>query len=241
MPRIPKWIGDAMESVLASKYLHVTVLETEYLTPQLKRVRFEGDLAHTDFQTGYVVSLRVNDADYRHYTLLRFNKQEGDFEIFFHLHGSGPGSGFAERLKNGDQLKMVIPRGKKMFREDSSWHFFSGDETALGLFTDIKEAAGKQGGLCTGILELDARIPVPDSLRLAPYITDKNNPDKTAEMLACLQDIKEDMGDQWPNMTCYLAGNAASIQRVRKALLEQGISSRNILTQAYWATGKTGL
>ena len=241
MPRVPKWIGDAMENIFASKILPVTVTETEYLTPQIKRIRFEGDLAHAGFQAGYAVSFRVNDTDFRHYTPLAFNKEEGYCDIIFHLHGNGPGSLFADRLKTGDQVKMMAPGGKKMYREDSPLHFFSGDETALGLFLSISERVLERSGQYTGILEVETGAQLPPSLQLTPYILDRNSKDKATLVSGCLDEIRQDMGNLWQDMTCYLAGNASSIQMVRKGLLARGVSSRNILTQAYWTEGKIGL
>jgi hypothetical protein len=41
--------------------------------------------------------------------------------------------------------------------------------------------------------------------------------------------------------TFVLTGKASTIQRLRQSLTRQAVSSRRIVTKAYWAPGKAGL
>ena len=61
MPSIPKWM-ETMETVFSS-FLHpVTVTETVYLHPKLKKdIAFEGDLSRARFTAGNIVQFRVSD------------------------------------------------------------------------------------------------------------------------------------------------------------------------------------
>jgi len=45
------------------------VLETTYINPNIKKIRFKGDIAGMNFQLGYAVLIRINDTEYRNYTI----------------------------------------------------------------------------------------------------------------------------------------------------------------------------
>jgi NADPH-dependent ferric siderophore reductase len=219
MPRMPKWMGDAVESLMASKFLTVTVTQVEYLSPEVKKVCFTGDLSRADFEAGYAVTFRVSALDHRDYSPVVFTKDT--CEIIFHIHGNGPGSAFADSLQVGDTTKMVIPRGRKLYREGVE-NFFFGDESSIGTLKAIMQEVP-----CTGILELDeANFSVPEKLGIQMDVVRKGSYSFT------LSNEK----------TVYvLTGNGESIQSFRKLLKEKGVSSSQIITKAYWVPGKKGL
>lgn len=216
---MPKWMGDAVESLMASKFLTVTVTEVEYLSPEVKKVCFTGDLSRADFEAGYAVTFRVSALDHRDYTPIVFTKDT--CEIIFHIHGNGPGSAFADGLQVGDTTKMVIPRGRKLYREGVE-NFFFGDESSIGTLKAIMEEVP-----CTGILELDeVNFRVPEKLGMQVDVVRKGSHsfDLVNEKAAYV-----------------LTGNGESIQRFRKLLKEKGVSGSQIITKAYWIPGKKGL
>lgn len=212
-------MGDAVESLMASKFLTVTVTRVEYLSPEVKRVCFTGDLSKADFDAGYAVTFRVNALDHRDYTPVVFTKDT--CEIIFHIHGNGPGSAFADSLQVGDTTKMVIPRGRKLYREGVE-NFFFGDESSIGTLKAIMQEVP-----CTGILELDeANWGVPEKLGMQVDVVRKGFssfavPERKAVYV--------------------LTGNGEAIQSFRKMLRERGVSSGQIITKAYWMPGKRGL
>lgn len=219
MPRMPKWMGDAVESLMASKFLTVTVTRVEYLSPEVKRVCFTGDLSKADFDAGYAVTFRVNALDHRDYTPVVFTKDA--CEIIFHIHGNGPGSAFADGLQVGDTTKMVIPRGRKLYREGVE-NFFFGDESSIGTLKAIMQEVP-----CNGILELDeVNWGVPEKLGMQVDVVRKG----------CTSFAVPER-----KAVYVLTGNGASIQSFRKMLKERGVSSGQIITKAYWVPGKKGL
>ncbi|SIO36987.1 siderophore-interacting protein [Chitinophaga niabensis] len=219
MPRMPKWMGDAVESLMASKFLTVTVTQVEYLSPEVKRVCFTGDLSRADFDAGYAVTFRVSALDHRDYTPVIFTKDT--CEIIFHIHGNGPGSAFADGLQVGDTTKMVIPRGRKLYREGVE-NFFFGDESSIGTLKAIMQEVP-----CTGILELDeANFRVPEKLGMQVDVVRKGD--------NAFAVVKE-------KAAYVLTGNGESIQSFRKLLKERGVNSSQIITKAYWIPGKKGL
>jgi len=220
MPRMPKWMGDAVENLMASKFLTVTVTQTEYLSRGLKRVCFAGDLSKIDCAAGYAVTFRVSALDHRDYTPAAFTKDT--CEIIFHIHGNGPGSAFADNLQVGDTTKMVIPRGRKLYRPGNDLHFFFGDESSIGTLKAIMQEVP-----CTGILELDeANGGVPEKLGMQVDVVRKGS--------SALGNLSE-------KAVYVLTGNGVSIQSFRKLLKGKGISSSQIITKAYWIPGKKGL
>jgi NADPH-dependent ferric siderophore reductase len=264
MPRVPKWLGDAMESVLASKYLTVKVASITLLTDTLCQLKLSGDFLGVDFQPGYVVDFRVNDNDFRHYTPSAFDAKAGTCEILVHLHGKGPGSAFVSRLKAGGVLKIVIPRGRKLYQRDHQFHFFFGDETALGLFklfsqeiyaanqhyTGVLEMSeenlrvAEQLGmkLNTGVLEMseeNLRVAEQLGMKLKTVLKSPDDPGRYAA--ASLYAFKTDYPHIFQQGIFYLIGNAASIQHFKRTLRHMGVAIKNIKTEAYWAEGKVGL
>lgn len=241
MPQVSKWIGDTTEIIFGSRIRTVTVSNTEYLNNQLKKICFEGDFRNIEYHIGYAVCFRVDDYSYRNYTPVYFNKAAGICEVLFHLHGKGPGSEFASRLREGDRVKMVIPRGKKMYRPESKYHFFFGDETTLGLFKGLKDIINDRDQNYIGVLELQNDfIEIPERLGLMTDTVQKSAA-YAGDAIRFLNELDEVLWALWKDGTFYLTGNAASIQHFRKALKVRGINNRNIITQVYWAEGKRGL
>lgn len=241
MPQIPKWIGDAVETVFSSKIPLVTITETSYIHQQLKKIRFEGNFDQLSFRTGQPVAIRVDDRNYRNYTPSFFDKTRGICEILFHLHGNGPGSTMAAALNEGDTLRMSTPRGKYLYQPQSNYHFFFGDETTLGLFKSLKDMINQEEQNYIGVLELcEPMMDVPDKLGLMVDCVPKTG--RHAEQaIKYLNELDDVLWNLWKNGSFYLMGNASSIQNFRKALILKGVGSSQIITQPYWAEGKIGL
>lgn len=226
-------MNDAVETLLASKFLEVKVVAISYPAPAVKKVRFEGYCEAMHYYIGYAVAFRVNALDYRNYTPVMVD--DDTFDIVFHLHGKGPGSLFASRLEVGQAIRMLMPRGRKMFRPAAA-HFVFGDETSLGLFQAIRQEAGIRQQAFAGLLELDGDNRDAAAMLQLPYIA-KENP---AAMAAAL-DTHFAKGAVAGESMYYLTSNARSIQACRKLLRERGVDNGRILTQPYWVEGKRGL
>lgn len=241
MPQMPKWIGDAVETIFGAKMPLVTITETAYIHQHLKRIRFEGNFDNISFRTGQPVAIRIDDRNYRNYTPSFFDKAKGICEILFHLHGKGPGSEMADQLHKGDTLRMTTPRGRNLYQPDSSYHFFFGDESTLGLFKNLKDKINEEEQNYIGVLELgEEMMDVPDKLGLMVDCVPRT--DKQAELaVQYLRELDDVLWNLWKGGTFYLAGNARSIQEFRRALILKGVSSTQIIIQPYWVEGKVGL
>src|SRR5690554_5766473 len=133
MPRVAKWLGDAMEDIMTSKMPLMKVLETAYINQNIKRIRFKGDISRMTFKPGYAVLIRVSDTEFRNYTVSFNDPENGILEIIFHVHGQAPGSLFMDSLNVGDEIRISMPRGKNHYDPTVKQQLIFGDETSLGL------------------------------------------------------------------------------------------------------------
>jgi NADPH-dependent ferric siderophore reductase len=239
MPKTTKWIADAMERWLPSIIPVMDVLQTTYLSSSIKRILLKGEIKDLNFQVGYAVAIRVNETAYRNYTPSFVDAANGLMEITAHLRAKGPGSQFLASLKLGQQVRISIPRGKKMLTESLDSILVFGDESSLGLVCAMA-AWSKQGNqACRFFLELDPEnMEVPDMLGIdncviVPKQKVFNNEGNIAMLLANTPKPSRSTG-------IIITGNAASLQNIRNHFRRTSAGS-HILAQAYWAAGKTGL
>lgn len=240
MPSLPKWINDTVENVWSSKFKECTVNHIEQITNDLRLIRFETELENVPYEPAYAIGIRINDRDFRNYSPFNFNKEAGTFDVLFHLHDmSAAGSHFVTRLREGDSIKLLMPRGKQFFTQGARIHFSLGDETSLGSSISIKEAVEESGSLFICLHELDDCSAL-EKLNLYGYHCPKNN---TMRMIEALNDFlreeKESISDD--EVIFYLTGNGERMSLIRKFLKARGVSPKCIKSQAYWIEGKKGL
>ncbi|ODS86420.1 MAG: oxidoreductase [Cytophagaceae bacterium SCN 52-12] len=244
MPKVPKWMANAMESLFSGSYHPVQVTAVEDLASGLRKVCFEGDFSKSkkEFVAGNAIEFRINDTEFRHYTPSHFNQEAGVCEVWFYLHDKGPGSKWVIGLKPGQQLKLLGPGGKIKYDAKASCHVAFGDETSLGLFECLSAEARKQGHSFVGIAELDnANRPwakVPDGNVVS---TPKNDQEKGSYAIVELNKWLQNQAPERETIVFYLTGNAKSIVALKKSLLDQGFKSAQIQTEPYWSEGKPGL
>lgn len=244
MPRVPQWMADAMEKFFSGSYHASRVTEIEYLVPELKYVRFEGDFSglKTDFVAGNVIEIRVNETEFRHYTPSYFNREQGVCDILFYLHDKGPGSRWAEKLRVGDSVKLLGPGRKMSFVKYASAHVVIGDETSIGLMQSINNASKLKARPCFCFMDIQHKhnswlewVNLED----CSYTTIN-----TMTLDECFRQYAEwiDNNNILPSyIAFYLSGNTTTIQQFRKELIRKGYSNKQIQTYPYWAEGKIGL
>lgn len=240
MSSLPKWINDAVENLLPSKFKDCTIIKTIHITNDLKQITFETDLSDVYFEPAYAVGFRINDRDFRNYSPFHFDKEKGTFDILFHLHDTeAVGCNFINQLSVGDSLKMIIPRGRRFFDHEAKIHFSIGDETSLGSSIAIQEAAEESNNSFVCLHELEDPL-ILEKLNLYGYYTSKNN------WMTILNQVNEFLKEEKKaveneEVTFYLTGNGETMALLRRYLKEKGVRSTNIRSQAYWIEGKKGL
>lgn len=242
MPYVPKWIADTMESVLPSKYFDAEVISLEYITPEILKIKFAGNLNKIDFYPGQAVIIRAGMNDLRHYTISSFNSATGTFETIFHIHGNAPGSNLAVLLKIGEKLKIAVPGGKKMYMQEKDFHFFFGDETSLSFILIMIGEIQKNVGSYKGIIELrNLNSLVPYKLGMDVKTTLRTPDTPGIQAINYFNELKNKHDFALEKYVFYLTGNVNSVQAFRKELKKSGVSSQNIKFQGYWLEGKKGL
>lgn len=233
-----------MESLFSGSYHPVRVTEVQYPAGHLKKIRFEGDFSKISrpFIPGNVIEFRISDTEFRHYTPSFFDPAGGECEVWFYLHGKGPGSRWVEKLREGDALKLLGPGGKLRFDDQADRHLCFGDETSLGLLKCISEEASRRNSACRCIAELDtAHREWPGLLELNCISVSKNPVTIAGESMNRIDEWLTGNGADPSGTAFYLTGNAKSIQTLKKHLLDKGFQNKRIHTEPYWAEGKAGL
>lgn len=232
---IPKWMIALFGNKLSP---NVTVVEITFISLQIKKIRFQGDISEWDFSIGYASVIRVSETEFRNYTVAYHNKENGVFDIIFHIHGNGVGSKFIESLKVSDELFISPPRGKKLYEQNEQQQFFFGDETSLGVAFAILPLLKKNNHQFQFYFELDEENKsVPELLELENYtVFTKNNSFRNEKWLNTLPLFQT---QEWNKSNFALVGNAKSVQTFRKVLKDK--KQGNIYSQGYWLEGKKGL
>ena len=232
---IPKWMIGLFGNKL---FPNVKVVATTFLSPEIKKVSFKGDISEWDFSIGYASVIRVSETEFRNYTVSYYNKQSGVFDIIFHIHGNGVGCHFIDSLKVGDELFISPPRGKKLYDPNVKHQFFFGDETALGVAFALLPLLKANRHQFQVYLELDeANKSVPELLALENYtVFPKNNSFKNEKWISTLPLFQM---QEWDIANLALVGNVKSVQTFRKVLKNK--TQGTIYSQGYWLEGKKGL
>lgn len=242
MPHLSEGVIDTIEKLLSSKFFEAEVKSAVYINPEILQVTFSADLNKIDFHIGYAVMLRTGPKDLRHYTISSFNKQLGHFDILFHIHGNGPGSDLAVRLKIGEKLKMAVPGGKKMFVSESNYHFLFGDETSLSFIQIFITEIQKTGSNYNGVIELSTQnLKVQEMLNIKLQSVSRTPKTPAAQAVAYLIELKTKTDFPLEQCVFYLTGNVISVHSFRKELKKLGVNSKNIKFQGYWLEGSIGL
>lgn len=232
---IPKWVSNLFGNAMRP---NVKVIETIYISPQIKKIRFQGEISKWSFQIGYASVVRVSETEFRNYTVAYHDKEKGIFDIIFHIHGNGIGSKYINALNLNDELFISPPRGKKLYNKDVKQQLFFGDETSLGVAFALLPFLKRNNHQFQFYFELDeVSKNIPELLGLENYtVFPKNNLFRNENWISNLPLFKT---DEWNTTNFALVGNVKSVQTFRKVLKDK--IQGNIYSQGYWLEGKKGL
>lgn len=232
---IPKWMSGLLESALN---YNATILQITNVSPQIKKIRFQGNLSKMNIQIGYANVIRVSKTEFRNYTIAHHDTKNDILDIIFHTHGNGVRSQYIDSLAINDQLYISPARGKKMYNPNVKKQFIFGDETSLGLACSMLSSLKQNKHQFQYYFQLDREnINAPHLLGLEHYATFPKNGSFANENWMRNLPIFET--PDWLHANFILTGNVKSIQTFRKVLKEKKVE--NILSQGYWLEGKKGL
>ncbi|MGA0555627.1 FAD-binding oxidoreductase [Larkinella sp. VNQ87] len=232
---VPKWVGDLFANSLRP---NAKVLETSYISSQIKKIRFQGDISKKNFEIGYANVIRVSETDYRNYTAAYHDKKNGIIDIIVHIHGNGVGSRYFDALRTNDEIFIGPSRGKIVYNKRAKQQFIFGDETSLGVAVALFPLLKSNNHQFQFYFELDEENKnVPALLGLKNFIVFiRNNSFRSEKWISDLPLFRT---DEWNTANFILVGNVKSVQTFRKVLKAK--TQGSIHSQGYWLEGKKGL
>lgn len=231
--------------------LPARVRAVEVLAPRLRHVTLTGPaLAGLTWLPGQHVRLQVAAApgpvDWLVGTLRTYSVWEYDgqaIELVVFDHGDGPGAHWARTAQSGDELMLLKPEGA-FVTTPAPYHLFAGEETAQVAYGAMLRALPSEARVFAR-LEVDSPDECLD-LRQEPnpnwdlrWNHRQGRPAASAQTL-CDAVRSLDLPPE-PGMA-YLAGEARTIQLIRRHLVEERHwPRRNVRTKPFWAPGRRGL
>ncbi|WP_197516070.1 siderophore-interacting protein [Mycobacterium sp. 1465703.0] len=236
-------------------FLSATVSEIEDLTPRMLRIRFSGPrLQGLTWTPGQQVRLKVESLReswsrmhaypvLRTYSIYDADPDLGALDIVMFDHDGDPNDATPARLwatstSIGDQAQITRPQGNFVIRHDAPYHVFAGEETASVAFAAMLRSMHPTAEVY-GVIEAATRA---DQLPLATPLTRVERGDARAASSAVLAEALRSLSlPDYPGIA-YLAGEARTIQTLRKILItERGWDRRQIRTKPFWTPGRTGM
>lgn len=236
-------------------FLTATVNEIEELRPRMRRIRFSGPrLQELRWTPGQHVRLQVAGllecVRRRHpypvvrtYSIYNTDPDLGALDIVMLDHdgdpeAATPASRWAKGVSIGDHAHFTRPQGNFVIRHDAPYHVFAGEETASVAFAAMLRSLHPTAEV-HGVIEAATDT---DHLSLARPLTQVERGDASATNSAVLADALRNLQlPDYPGIA-YLAGEARTIQTLRKILItERGWDRRQIHTKPFWTPGRTGM
>ncbi|WP_413512364.1 FAD-binding oxidoreductase [Myroides odoratus] len=231
---IPKWLTSLFGQALQP---NVKSIEIDALSPEIKRIRFKGDLSKWNMQLGYASVIRISETEFRNYTIASYDQVQGIFDVIFYINGKGIGSQKIGTLQKEEVLFISPPRGKRMYESSVHQQVFFGDETSLGLAYSLFPLLKQNNHQFHFYFELNpANNHLPAVLGLDNYTVKTKDKNLDTEKWNHLLDSSTWI--DWEEAAFILTGNAITIQQQRKILKER--KAGKILSQGYWVEGKKG-
>lgn len=244
-------IGTLREAV----FLSATVGEIEQLTPKMRRVRLSGPrLRGLSWTAGQHVRLRVaglldsilrrhpHDA-LRTYSIFDADPDAGTLDMVMCQHDHDPTARtparrWAATVGLGDHVEITRPQGNFVIRHDAPYQLFAGEETASVAFAAMLRTLPPDTEI-HGVVEAATDA---DHLPLARPLTRVERGDASAANSPILADALRALPLPDHPGVAYLAGEARTIQNLRKILItERGWDRRQIRTKPFWTPGRTGM
>ena len=214
-------------------FVRGTVDEAELVNPSMLAIGISG-VPGLDWTPGQHIRVLVGDGvlgGLRTYSVWDY---DGDrLQLRVYLHGDGPGSEWARRVKPGDPVSFRGPEGNFVLRP-AEYHLFVGEDTgsvALGAMVRGLEDP------FYGVIETDSAA---DALEL-PFRSVYREGASAASSALLVEAVA---GLELPSApgVAYLAGEARTCQLVRKFLVtERGWSRRSVVVKPFWTPGRRGM
>lgn len=259
------WTGDGQAPSLPPDFRVLTVIATERLSPNMKRIRFSGvDFARYESLEALHVRLFFPPAGLaeptwpmlgtdgllqlpppdqrpavRKYTIRQIDVAAGTVAIDFVLHDdAGPGSAFAAGARPGDRIGMAGPGGRGL--KSAGRYLFICDETGLPAVARMLEnlADDAQGLALIEVADRSEELPLvaPSGVTIRWLHRDASAPGARSPLLEAFDELP--WNPDGPGVYLWSATEHDVFRHVRsaaKARLRSGLDQHLIVS--YWRDG----
>jgi NADPH-dependent ferric siderophore reductase len=178
----------------------------------------------------------------RDYTPQRYDPGANELDIDFVLHGDGPASSWAAKVRPGQFLGVGGPRGSYVLSDEFDWYLLIGDETAIpAISRRLRELPAHSHAIViaevTGSedehrFESMARVDTTWLHRGAA------EPGTTALLARAVADIPLPSGSGY----AWVAGESETARTIRRLLVdERGLTKERIKAAGYWKRGASAI
>lgn len=237
-----KGFNGALMRYLGANEHAATVIDTQMISPNMRRLRMKSPTAFSDIRITPGSYLRCwfpddkGKENQRAYTLLNMDPEAGEFDLDFLLHDpAGPASTWARGAEVGDELA-VTPFGVRHFEVPSPpppGYLLAADAAGIPLCNSLIEAIGEDIAieLYLGVhCEDDLLIPIASHPRLTIHHV------AMRELTALAESIEV---RDWTGWQAYLVPEAGALKHLRRRLTDEfGFPRSHLTAQAYWKAGK---
>ena len=175
----------------------------------------------------------------RTFTPWRADSPAGELDLGIVIHGAGLASGWAAGLQGGEPAAVSGPGRGYAIDPDAPGCLLAGDESAIPAITQLLEALPTATAVRVHIEIADplARLPLPDHPGTVVEwheLPAGGSPGDTLVAAVAGADLA-------PDWRVWVAGEAASVQRIRRHLFEdQGWPRALVNVRGYWKHGRPG-
>ncbi|MBX6388165.1 MAG: siderophore-interacting protein [Frankia sp.] len=177
----------------------------------------------------------------RTYSVWDFDPDAGRLQLAIYDHGGdAPGARWARSAAPGRQVLVKGPEGRMVAQPAAPYHLFVGEDTAAVAFGAILRGLPADAKVF-GAVEYDRpddALPLPRADELAIGYRHGEPAASSPRLPAAVAALA--LPDQ-PGVA-YLAGEARTIQAVRRHLVEdRGWPRRAVITHPFWTPGRRGM
>lgn len=224
---------------------HACVASSEAIGDRFRLITLEGpELRGVEWIAGEFVQIAMGSAfRARSYTPIDWDREAGLTRILGYVHGGGdgdgPGGAWLADVRPGDECDFFGPRRSLDVRHIAGPIVLCGDETAIGLGHALIHENPSRRVICH--FEADdaaASGEAAATLGIAAACAFHARRAGDAHLAALEDSLAEGIA---ANAHFVLSGKVGTVQRLRQALRQRGVSSARILPKAYWAPGKAGM
>jgi NADPH-dependent ferric siderophore reductase len=181
----------------------------------------------------------------RHYTIRHYDEAEQRIDIDIVLHGAGASAPSAsrqwlDRVRIGDKLIAVGPRGHTRLAGDVTRHLFVGDESCIPAIAAMAEhlhPAVRAQALIEVVDEADIQPLNSQADLTVAWLYRKAAPAGSADLLLeAVKGLRVDAGAT----QAYVIGETGQVRAVRQHLIAAGMPKARITAEGYWRPGRIG-